>query len=98
MYIKDLHVDVELDSAALAAIRGGILTMPVESPDCYTGGCSHPSFPTFGGDWEKFNADVKGYIGDVKAGAGFPGYEMQNPGEVIGGGQPVMNLPGNVNL
>ena len=78
MYIKDLHVDVELDSAALAAVRGGCgpaaFCMAVEP--------KQPTLPTFGGDWAKFNTDVKGYIGDVKAGAGFPGYGMQNPVDV----------------
>lgn len=71
MHIKDLHIDVELDSAALSAVRGGSLYAPIEP--------ERTALPTFGGDWGTFNEDVKGYIGDIKAGAGFPDISMATP-------------------
>ncbi len=86
MHIKDLKMDVELDSTALATIRGGggnyltseayptwdFTPMPMQP--------QQPQIPTFGGDWAKLNADVKNYIGGVKAGAGFPGHDIIAPG------------------
>ncbi|MGI9286756.1 MAG: hypothetical protein ACR2P1_15320 [Pseudomonadales bacterium] len=62
MHIKDLEMNVELDSAALAAVRGG---SHVEG--------HYPEFPTFGGDWEQFRSDVTGYFDAVKP--EMPSYE-----------------------
>ncbi len=72
MHIKDLHVDIELDSAALSAVRGGTSMLAGEQPQ-------QPGLPTFGGDWTQFNTDIKGYIGGVKAGAGFPSMDIATP-------------------
>ncbi len=79
MHIKDLTTDVELDSTALAAVRGGTGAIPAEPPSCYTGACSQgPS------GWPAFNtADIKAYISDVKAGAGFPSAEVRIPDMAI---------------
>lgn len=72
MHIKDLHIDIELDSAALSAVRGGSSMYAPTAPE-------RPAFPTFGGDWGTFSNDLKGYIGDIKTGAGFPDIEMPAP-------------------
>ena len=76
MHIKDLKMDVELEIEALAAISGGSCS---GVPNCQDGPAQAPIFPSFGGDWTQLNTDIKGYIGDVKAGAGFPSAEVSIP-------------------
>lgn len=72
MHINDLKMDVDLDGAALAAIRGGYSVLAGEQPQ-------YPELPTFGGDWTKLNADIESYIGSVKSGAGFPEIDIAAP-------------------
>lgn len=74
MHIKDLKVDVELDGAALAAIRGGSYSENTEV-SYGTSSCSCTSEPQppqsgppkFDGDWEQFPAYVQHYIGHAKS-------------------------------
>ncbi len=77
MHIKDLKMDVELDGTALAAVRGG----SGPAAFCLPTGPQQPELPTYGGDWTQLGTDIQGYIGDVKADAGFPSFDITPSGK-----------------
>lgn len=72
MHIKDLKMDVELDGATLAAIRGGSYRENSEVSHG-TSSCScdsepqpsQPGLPTFGSDPLQFGKDLEAYIGNA---------------------------------
>lgn len=68
MHIKDLKMDVELDGAALAAVRGGSSVLAD-----YDMASTYPMLPTFDSDWSRYHTDVMGYIDSAKS--EIPGYD-----------------------
>ena len=64
MHIKDLKLDIELDRAALAVIRGGSSS---EIAQAYPWGSKYQGgMPVFNGDSSWFRTEVMGSIGAPK--------------------------------
>lgn len=74
MHIKNLNIDVELDSDARAAIAGGSCS---GIAGCREGQTHYPKPPSFDGDWSKFSNDMMDYI--RSASPGFPVSVDVNP-------------------
>lgn len=60
MHIEDLQEDVELDSAAMAAVHGGIAMHP--QPLVYP----KPELPDYSGDIWGYNSKMLDYIGTLR--------------------------------